>query len=140
MLPRLHALQSHLRIWMRRPFALGRADCVTFTCEWVDSQLGTDYLSRVRSELQYTTQLGALRTIQRAGGYESLVARYVGRPARSDAQFQLGDIAIFKHQDMPCTALGVIADQLVYAPSEHGIVGVGTTFCECYWRLDECRQ
>lgn len=134
-LERSHALHNHLRRWMTKPFQLGIIDCVTFTCEWVDSQLGTAYLERVRRELAYTTQLAALRVISQRGGYESLVTEYTRVEAQREGEFTVGDIALFSNV-LGQTTLGILGERLVYAPGEEGLTATDVALADCFWRLE----
>lgn len=135
-LTREQALHNHIQRWMNRPFALGSVDCVTFTCEWVDSVCGTDYLSQVRAQLEYSTRGAALKLIAQARGYEMLVERFTKLPARRTGAYTRGDIALFSNA-LGETTLGILGERLVYAPSENGLTATDVAMCDCYWRLDE---
>jgi hypothetical protein len=136
---RQQALHNHLLRWRDRAFALGSVDCVTFTCEWVDGQCGTQYLQRVRSVLDYTTRLSALRLIAKRGGYEALVTEFTGLPGRREGEYEAGDIAIFSNA-LGETTLGVLGSRLVYAPSPEGLTATDVGMADCFWRLDDLWQ
>jgi len=115
---------------------LGTADCFTFTAEWVDAQLGTTFLRDAGEELRYTTQLGALRLIGQAGGYEALVTRFTRVAGRREGEFALGDIATFSNAQ-GYTTLGVLGERLVYAPSVDGLTATDVRLADCFWRLED---
>lgn len=133
-------LHSYILEWRDRQFKLGEVDCVVFTCSWVDSQLGTDYLSIVRREIPYTTKASVLRVISRDGGYEALVRKHTGVDPVVTGKFEPGDIALFQNV-FGETTLGVLGQRLVYSTGPEGLVATDSMKIDCFWRLEDlCRK
>ena len=130
---------AHLALWRERPYALGKSDCVTFVCEWVDTVLGTDYMARVRTRLDYADNIGVLSAIKMPGGYEALVRAFCGDPAHPDAAWERGDIALFLTGKGE-VALGLLGEHLVYAPDRDGLAAVDCARVLKFWRLPCLKQ
>lgn len=64
-------LTDYLRDGAARPFAWGVNDCCLWACDWVRLQTGRDPMAGWRG--RYSTRLGALRRISRAGGMVAAV-------------------------------------------------------------------
>lgn len=134
------ALHSHIMEWQHRQFKLGEVDCVTFTCAWVDSQLGTDYAEVVKREVPYTTKASVLRVVSQDGGYESLVRKYTSAEPLTTGMFEPGDIALFQNIFKE-TTLGVLGQRLVYSTGPEGLVATDSMRIDCFWRLEDlCRK
>ncbi len=129
----------HLSMWRERPFEFGKTDCVTFTTSWVDRELGTSFGDRIRSELKYSSHLGALRMISRRGGYQSLVEKFCGEGSAPQHGWETGDVALFinGYHDM---TLGLLGEQLVYCPDDDGLSALSVERLVLVWRLSCLKQ
>ena len=135
----LPSFTAHLALWRERCYALGSSDCVTFVCEWVDKTLGTDYMARVRTRLDYADNIGVLSAIKQPGGYEALVHAFCGEAAHPDSAWQVGDIALFRTGE-GVVALGLLGERLIYAPDRDGLAAVDCSRVLKFWRLPCLQQ
>jgi len=129
----------HLQLWLDRPYTLGSTDCVSFVCEWVDAVNKTDYMARVHKRLEYKNNAGVLSAIKMPGGYEALVRAFCGDPAHGDEDWSVGDIALFRTKENE-VALGLLGEQLVYAPDRDGLAAVDCSRILKFWRLSCLQQ
>lgn len=122
------------------PFELGKHDCFTFVCIWVDRELDTNYFHRVYHDLNYTAESHALRTIARRGGYELLVQRYCGPPSELNGLgYGRGDIAVYANR-YGNHSLGLLGERLVYGPGADGLMAVDIATVTKFWRLECLKQ
>lgn len=86
-------LVAYLRSEARRPFALGRADCVTLIADWVALRRGVDPMADYRGG--YADPPGAEAHLRASGGLLRIVGRNLRRAGlrmtRTPAD---GDVAI----------------------------------------------
>lgn len=137
-------MAAYLATWNARPFVLGSSDCVTFTATWVDREIGTDYMQRVRTEFNYTSTLGALRTINGAGSFQALAEQMLGCPGTcaellTTAPFELGDIALYLN-GVGVQTFGVLGEKMIYGPDRWGVSASRLDRLTHYWRLSELRR
>jgi len=129
-------LRVHCSNWAGVPFVLGRTDCMHFVTRWIDSESNraTQLEKTAQEELGYTTVLGYMRVVEKAGGMEALAKQYFGHPLNSVGDAQLGDIAVFKtleDQD----ALGIICGPVVLAVGMEGVWATGIDRVVSAWEL-----
>lgn len=63
-------LAEHIAQAAATPFARGKCDCCTFVADWVIARRGIDPAGTLRG---YSTDVGAMRRIRRAGGFVPLL-------------------------------------------------------------------
>lgn len=87
------ALSAFLDRAAQTPFAWGGRDCVLFFCDWIFEATGRDPAQRFRG--RYSTRLGALRIIHRAGGFVALCSEELSRFGLTEAtEPKAGDVGV----------------------------------------------
>lgn len=118
------------------PFAWTVHDCVLFAARCVDAQLGTRFEFNIPRDYKYDGALSALRIVMQAGGWENLIARYLGPPvAAKDLEF--GDV-VLGHSLPPfdrTTMIGVCDEELFMAPDTEGLVWLPMSYALAGWKL-----
>lgn len=66
-------LSSYLQAGAGLPFVWGERDCCLWACDWIRARRGVDPAAPLRG--RYSTGAGALRHLERGGGFELLVRR-----------------------------------------------------------------
>lgn len=115
---RLKRLAAWLADGAQRPFEIGRHDCALFAAGAVAAQTGVDYAAPFRG--RYTTELGGLRILRRAGyrDHVALAAAHLRQRGPGDRP-RPGDLAVIPASGLP--ALGVVQGAYIYALSPTGL-------------------
>lgn len=127
-------LLQYLWNHQRSTFQYGYNDCGTFTCRWVDSELGTDYLRTLRNRCVRGGLVKYLQRVGSPGGYASIVKEFCGLDGTAGPG-KLGDVALFRQPDERLT-LGVQTIRLVHAPDSEGLAAFDSSRIVEHWSLE----
>ncbi len=131
-------LLQYLWKHQRTNFQYGYHDCGTFTCGWVDSELGTDYVNALRAKCRSGGLVKYLHRIATSGGYAEIVKEFCGLDGNPGIG-KPGDIAIFVQPDGRQT-LGVQTVRLIHIPAEEGLAAFDTGRIIVHWSLECLKQ
>lgn len=113
-------LAAHIAAHRASEFAWGRADCATFTADWVAAMHGTDPLAGLRgaygTEAEYLAMADAHGSLSAMAG---ATAALHGLPECPPAYAQRGDIALVRLGNEEC--LGIVDALAVTVPTLAGI-------------------
>jgi cell wall-associated NlpC family hydrolase len=140
-------LEVHLNDFLQQreavPFAWGTNDCATFAADAIEVMTGIDIAQEFRG--QYSTETGALRTIQKIAGGNTLgdaatyCANKYGMAERSvPLQAKRGDLVLVKNGDGDeIAAIVGMNGRHVLSPGEDGLVRFSILNVTRAWALGE---
>lgn len=89
-------LSAFLRAMARASFAWGACDCALVMADWCRVRRGVDPAARLRG--RYRTALGALRTVRRRGGFETVVRALMAESGFATIESpRTGDVGLVAH-------------------------------------------
>ncbi len=124
---------SVIETYRRKPYRLGRSDCLTFACAAVEAMTGVDYLDLVPR--RYATNKAALRLAREIGGgtVADAVDKKTGLKRGSVASMGRGDVCLYV--DDIGEHLGLFWGRFAYVYGPNGIVTVDIHKCTSGWRV-----
>lgn len=103
----------------QQPYELGQHDCALFAAGAVEAVSGSDPAAEWRG--RYTTKVGGLRALARAGHADHIAATAATLPEIPPAFAAVGDIACVEDPESRQAVLGVVQGELVYVLREAGL-------------------
>lgn len=130
---RRHDWPQRLALYLEQrratPFEWGVHDCCRFAAGAVEAMTGRNRMDH----FAYSTELGAARLIQRAGGLEVLLRETLGEPLPSLGQAQRGDVVLADLESGP--TVGVFLGRVAAFAADIGITWRSATVCHLAWRI-----
>lgn len=118
------SLQSYIAAHLKKPFQWGVNDCVLFAVGWAELTTGKKYLP----EVDWTTELGAMRAIKKQGGLFEAFNRHftIINPNYADD----GDLAI-SHQGLSAPVAFLFSGANICGVGKQGLIFKSRTTAEC---------
>ena len=137
MTPRIEGWEARvlavIEKYRRKPYRLGRSDCLTFACAAVEAMTGIDYMDIVPR--RYATNKAALKLAREMGGgsvADAVTAKTGFKPC-SVASAGRGDVCLYV--DDIGEHLGVFWGRFAYVYGPLGVVTVDINKCASGWRV-----
>lgn len=133
---RENRLRAVVERYRHTPFAWNAHDCVLFAARCVDAQLGTRFEFNIPRDYRYDGPISALRAVAEAGGWEKIIARYLG-PAAKASELEFGDV-VLGHGPPPferTTLVGICDEELFMAPDSDGLAWLPMSDALMGWKL-----
>lgn len=111
-------LSKYINEMLHVPFEWGTNDCVLFAAKGIEALTGENLYGHYP---KYTTEFGARRIIQEAGGLQQLIDRNLPNVYTSYLQAKRGDLVLVKHNGMEHIGLVCDCGMKIAAPSDHGL-------------------
>lgn len=134
---RFARLSSVIETYRKVPFLWSVHDCVLFAARCVDAQLDTRMETFIQRDFRYEGPVSAVRIVKHAGGWESLVTRYLG-PAVGPEELVFGDV-VLGHPHAPferTSLLGICDEELFIAPGTFALEWLPMKNAIRGWKLD----
>lgn len=131
-------LRAVVETYRKAPFAWNVHDCVLFAARCVDAQLGTRFEANIQRDYRYDGAVSALRLVVDAGGWEKMIARYLG-PSVPSSRIEFGDV-VLGHSYPPferSTMIGVCDEELFIAPDTEGLSWLPMSHAIMGWKLSD---
>lgn len=129
-------LRAVVETYRRTPFTWMTHDCVLFAARCVDAQLDTRFEYNIRRDYQYDGPISAMRLVVKAGGWENIVARYLGPPVQAN-DLEFGDV-VLGHSTPPferTSLLGICDEELFMAPDSEGLTWLPMANALSGWKI-----
>jgi hypothetical protein len=130
-------LSPIIETYRRVPFIWSVHDCVLFAARCVDAQMDSRFETFIQRDYRYEGAVSAARIVKEAGGWETIVSRYLG-PAIGPEELEFGDIVLGRaHPPFERTCLlGVCDEELFIAPGTFQLEWLPMTNALRGWKLD----
>lgn len=134
-------LRPVIEAYRNTAFTWGLHDCALFAARCVDAQIGTRFESNIQRDYAYEGPVSAVRLVKEAGGWETIIGRYMGASVSPEDLEILGDVVLARaHAPFERTALlGIRDEELIVVPGTLKLEWLPMSHAICGWKLDNVR-
>jgi hypothetical protein len=126
-----------IEAYRKVPFAWNIHDCVLLAARCVDAQIGTRLEYNIQRDFHYTGAVPAIRIVIEAGGWESLISRYLG-PSAKPSEIEFGDV-VLAHAMSPferTSVVGICDEELIIVPGTQRLEWLPMANALMGWKLE----